>query len=82
MDLIYVASRATLPIGTFEKCTGGKQPCADGHESLEAVQAPQSRWKVASVIAPSSIALDVASCPTERWALVLGNEVRGFNPKY
>ena len=55
------------------------------HEStLEAVKALQSQgWKVASVEqAPSSIALDAwRPTPTERWALVLGNEVRGVNPE-
>ena len=55
------------------------------HEStLEAVKALQSQgWKVASVEqAPSSIALDAwRPGPTERWALVLGNEVRGVNPE-
>ena len=55
------------------------------HEStMEAVQALQSQgWKVASVEqAPSSIALDVwRPAPTERWALVLGNEVRGVQPE-
>lgn len=55
------------------------------HEStLEAVQALQSQgWKVASVEqAPSSIALDAwRPALTERWALVLGNEVRGVQPE-
>ena len=55
------------------------------HEStLEAVQALQSQgWKVASVEqAPTSIALDAwRPAATERWALVLGNEVRGGPPR-
>ena len=55
------------------------------HEStLEAVQALQSQgWKVASVEqAPTSIALDAwRPASTERWALVLGNEVRGVQPE-
>ena len=55
------------------------------HEStLEAVQALQSQgWKVASVEqAPTSIALDAwRPAATERWALVLGTEVRGVHPE-
>ena len=55
------------------------------HEStLEAVQALQSQgWNVASVEqAPTSIALDAwRPAATERWALVLGNEVKGVHPE-
>ncbi len=53
------------------------------HEAtLDAVRALQSQgWKVASVEqAPGSISLDSwRPAPSERWALVLGNEVKGVN---
>ena len=52
--------------------------------ALEAVQELQRQgWKVAAIEqAEHSVALnDWAPVPSERWALVLGNEVRGVSPE-